>query len=110
MHHLYRSGPSRRKYQPMVNHATCTSPYESDATESKFEEEKQMHNVSQQCSLECSSEVESMTQIPSERSEHNLSDISEIASSRSTNGLAGRRSSVDETISMERTRRISRPR
>ncbi|XP_008207525.2 adhesion G protein-coupled receptor A3 isoform X1 [Nasonia vitripennis] len=101
---------SRRKYQPMMNHATCTSPYESDATESKIEEEKQMRNVSQQCSLECSSEMESMTQIASERSEHNLSDISEMALSRSTDGIAGRRSSVDETISMERDQRIARHR
>lgn len=95
----------------MINHATCTSPYESDATESKIEDQKQMRNVSQQCSLECSSEMESMTQIASERSEHNLSDISEIVvSTRSSNGISGRRSSVDETLSTERDKRIARHR
>lgn len=87
------------------------SPYESDTTESKVEEAKQMRNVSQQCSLECSSEMESMTQIASERSEHNLSDISEVAISRSTTGaLAGRRSSVDETASIDRNQRFTRHR
>lgn len=104
------AGASRRNYQQMVSHATCTSPYESDVTESKVDEVKQMRNVSQQCSFECSSEVESMTQIASERSEQNLSDISEVVTPRSTKGIAGRRSSVDETVSLERDKRIARHR
>ncbi|XP_058797797.1 adhesion G protein-coupled receptor A3 isoform X2 [Phymastichus coffea] len=102
------AGTNRRKYPPATtNHATCTSPYESDTTESKVEEMKQMRNVSQQCSLECSSGMESMTQIASERSEHNLSDISEVAISiRSTTGaLTIRRSSVEETASIDRNQR-----
>ena len=94
----------------MSNHTTCASPYESDTAESKVEEQKQMRNVLQQCSLECNSGIEPMTQIASERSEHNLSDISELGLSRSPTGIAGRRSSVDETISTERDQRIVRHR
>lgn len=111
---------ARRKYQPMASHhATFAgSPYESDTTESKQLEDDEdrlpVRNVSQQCSLECSSELEESTaqQMASERSEHNLSDISELALSRSTNddGLAGRRSSVDESSAIERDPRAVRHR
>ena len=97
----------------MTDTATCTSPYESDANESKIEEEsKQTCNASQQCSLECSSEIESTTrEAVSERSERDVSEISESTVSRSTTGsTTGRRSSVDETLSTERNQRISRHR
>lgn len=59
------------------------------------EEERYLRNVSQQCSLECSSEMES-AQMASERSEHNLSDIGEMVVARS-NAEIIRRYSVNET-------------
>ena len=80
----------------MVTHGTCTSPYESDTTDGRVDEKK-LRNVSQQCSLEYSSEMGSITQIPSEKSENNLSDISEIIASRSSVDVT-RRSSVDGSI------------
>lgn len=52
---------------------TSTSLNNSDG-ESKVETEKHLRNVSQQCSLEYSSEIES-TQLTSERSDHNLPEI-----------------------------------
>ncbi|XP_048511480.1 adhesion G protein-coupled receptor A3 isoform X1 [Athalia rosae] len=54
---------------------TNTSLNNSDG-ESKVEMEKHLRNVSQQCSLEYSSEIES-TQMTSERSDHNLPEIGE---------------------------------
>lgn len=54
---------------------TSTSLNTSDG-ESKTEVEKHLRNVSQQCSLEYSSEIES-TQMTSERSDHNLPEIGE---------------------------------
>ncbi|KAJ8686264.1 hypothetical protein QAD02_022058 [Eretmocerus hayati] len=101
-------GPNRQKYEPMASHATCTSLYDSDSNEVRVEEKKQMRTVSQQCSLECNSEQDSNVQVASERSEHDLSDISEMAMSRST--VAGRRSSADETLSVDRSQTMSRHR
>lgn len=58
--------------------ATCDTPYDSDC-KSKLEE-KIVRNVSQQCSLDCTSELESVTQIASEKSENNISEMSDGAS------------------------------
>ncbi|XP_034179883.2 remoulade isoform X1 [Osmia lignaria lignaria] len=44
----------------------------------KTDEEKYLQSVSQQCSLEYSSEIESITQMASEKSDHNLPEICEI--------------------------------
>ncbi|XP_015126373.1 adhesion G protein-coupled receptor A3 [Diachasma alloeum] len=52
------------------------SPNESDF-DSRAEEEKHLKNVSQQCSLEYSSELGSGTQVFSEKSDHDLSEIGE---------------------------------
>ncbi|XP_046488638.1 adhesion G protein-coupled receptor A3 isoform X1 [Neodiprion pinetum] len=54
---------------------TNTSLNNSDG-ESKVETEKHLRNVSQQCSLEYSSEIESI-QLTSEQSDHNLPEIGE---------------------------------
>nr|XP_033203538.1 adhesion G protein-coupled receptor A3 isoform X2 [Bombus vancouverensis nearcticus] len=43
----------------------------------KTDEEKHLQSVSQQCSLEYSSEIESITQMASEKSEHNLPEVYE---------------------------------
>ncbi|XP_033362107.1 adhesion G protein-coupled receptor A3 isoform X2 [Bombus vosnesenskii] len=43
----------------------------------KTDEEKHLQSVSQQCSLEYSSEIESITQMTSEKSEHNLPEVYE---------------------------------
>lgn len=51
---------------------------DSDA-EVKTDEEWHLRNVSQQCSLEYSSEMDTMTQMTSERSDHNLPEICESA-------------------------------
>ncbi|XP_031836656.2 remoulade isoform X3 [Nomia melanderi] len=59
------------KFQKTVSH-------DSDI-DIKSDEEKHLRNVSQQCSLEYSSEIESATQMTSERSDHNLPEIYEIA-------------------------------
>ncbi|XP_076245480.1 remoulade [Calliopsis andreniformis] len=53
-----------------------TTSHDSDI-ENKTDEEKLLRNVSQQCSLEYSSEIESTTQLTSEKSDHNLSEIDE---------------------------------
>ncbi|KAG5319021.1 AGRA3 protein, partial [Pseudoatta argentina] len=50
---------------------------DSDADVSKTDEEWHLRNVSQQCSLEYSSEMDTVTQMTSERSDHNLSEIYE---------------------------------
>ncbi|XP_043512130.1 adhesion G protein-coupled receptor A3 isoform X2 [Frieseomelitta varia] len=50
--------------------------HESDM-EIKTDEEKHLQSVSQQCSLEYSSEIESITQMTSEKSDHNLPEIYE---------------------------------
>ncbi|KAG7190385.1 hypothetical protein KM043_006493 [Ampulex compressa] len=55
-----------------------TALQESDA-DVKTDEERHLRNVSQQCSLEYSSEIESNTQMTSERSDQNLPDICETA-------------------------------
>ncbi|XP_078036263.1 remoulade isoform X2 [Augochlora pura] len=55
-----------------------TTSHESDV-DVKSDEEKHLRNVSQQCSLEYSSEIESATQMTSEKSDHNLPEIYEIA-------------------------------
>ncbi|KAF7997869.1 hypothetical protein HCN44_009267 [Aphidius gifuensis] len=52
------------------------SPIESDG-DTKTEEEKLLKNASQQCSLEYSSEIDSVTQITSEKSDNNLPEIDE---------------------------------
>ncbi|XP_020288378.1 adhesion G protein-coupled receptor A3 isoform X2 [Pseudomyrmex gracilis] len=51
---------------------------DSDADISKIDEERCLRNVSQQCSLEYSSEMD-VTQMTSERSDHNLPEICENA-------------------------------
>lgn len=51
---------------------------DSDA-EVKTDEEWHLRNVSQQCSLEYSSEMDTVTQMTSERSDHNLPEICESA-------------------------------
>ncbi|XP_012248324.1 adhesion G protein-coupled receptor A3 isoform X2 [Bombus impatiens] len=43
----------------------------------KTDEEKHLQSVSQQCSLEYSSEIESITQMTSEKSDHNLPEVYE---------------------------------
>ncbi|XP_043260839.1 adhesion G protein-coupled receptor A3 [Colletes gigas] len=53
-----------------------TTSHDSDI-DIKTDEEKYLRNVSQQCSLEYSSEVESTTQMTSEKSDHNLPEIYE---------------------------------
>ncbi|XP_076297775.1 remoulade [Lasioglossum baleicum] len=55
-----------------------TTSHDSDV-DTKSDEEKHLRNVSQQCSLEYSSEIESATQMTSEKSDHNLPEIYEIA-------------------------------
>ncbi|KAL6263919.1 hypothetical protein P5V15_004000 [Pogonomyrmex californicus] len=52
---------------------------DSDADVSKTDEEWHLRNVSQQCSLEYSSEMDTVTQMTSERSDHNLPEICENA-------------------------------
>lgn len=51
--------------------------HDSDADVSKTDEEWHLRNVSQQCSLEYSSEMDTVTQMTSERSDHNLPEICE---------------------------------
>ncbi|XP_024893349.1 adhesion G protein-coupled receptor A3 isoform X1 [Temnothorax curvispinosus] len=51
--------------------------HDSDADVSKTDEERHLRNVSQQCSLEYSSEMDTVTQMTSERSDHNLPEICE---------------------------------
>ncbi|XP_063993527.1 adhesion G protein-coupled receptor A3 [Diachasmimorpha longicaudata] len=58
------------------------SPNESDF-DTRTEEEKHIRNVSQQCSLEYSSELDSGTQILSEKSDHDLSEIGETPETQS---------------------------
>lgn len=59
-------------------HSKSVTVHESDA-DIKTDEEKYLKNVSQQCSLEYSSEIDSTTQMTSERSDPNLPDICETA-------------------------------
>ncbi|XP_012136170.2 remoulade isoform X1 [Megachile rotundata] len=54
-----------------------TALHDSDI-DVKTDEEKHLQSVSQQCSLEYSSEIESITQMASEKSDHNLPEIYEI--------------------------------
>lgn len=56
-----------------------TAHVDSDADVSKTDEEWHLRNVSQQCSLEYSSEMDTVTQMTSERSDHNLPEICENA-------------------------------
>ncbi|KAK0159144.1 hypothetical protein PV328_010066 [Microctonus aethiopoides] len=65
----------RRVAEVQTNSATM-SPIESDF-EVRTDEEKHLRNVSQQCSLEYSSELDSANQMISERSDHNLPEIGE---------------------------------
>ncbi|XP_011873777.1 PREDICTED: probable G-protein coupled receptor 125 isoform X2 [Vollenhovia emeryi] len=67
------SGAARETPQPRR-----TAP-DSDADVSKTDEEWHLRNVSQQCSLEYSSEMDTITQMTSERSDHNLPEICETA-------------------------------
>ncbi|XP_015431913.1 PREDICTED: adhesion G protein-coupled receptor A3 [Dufourea novaeangliae] len=67
-----------------------TNSHDSDA-DIKSDEEKHLRNVSQQCSLEYSSEVESTTQMISEKSDHNLSEIYETAETVRENKLVRER-------------------
>ncbi|XP_066586020.1 adhesion G protein-coupled receptor A3 [Prorops nasuta] len=65
-----------------VQTMTCTkfqlsNPISESETDAKTDEEKFLRNVSQQCSLEYSSGIESNTQLNSERSDHNLPEIGE---------------------------------
>lgn len=64
---------------------------DSDA-DVKTDEEWHLRNVSQQCSLEYSSEMDTVTQMTSERSDHNLPEICESAAE--TNAQEDRRSSM----------------
>ncbi|XP_043470332.1 adhesion G protein-coupled receptor A3 isoform X2 [Leptopilina heterotoma] len=75
----YRMSPSRDFQHLHQEHQSTvsTSPYESD-TGSKTEEKKQLRNASQQCSLECSSDMDSIVQMTSEKSEQNFSEIDDM--------------------------------
>ncbi|XP_011304096.1 probable G-protein coupled receptor 125 [Fopius arisanus] len=53
------------------------TPNESDV-DTRTEEEKRLRNVSQQCSLEYSSDLDLTIQMMSERSDHNLSEFGEM--------------------------------
>ncbi|XP_057333218.1 adhesion G protein-coupled receptor A3 [Microplitis mediator] len=66
--------PERRRIE-RIELAGGLSPPESDET--RTDEEKHLRNVSQQCSLEYSSEVELTAAMTSERSDHNLPEIGE---------------------------------
>lgn len=68
-----RNDPRRKQEQQPL---TSASPNESDQ-DSRTYEEKHLRNVSQQCSLEYSSGLESTTQMTSERSDHDLPEIGE---------------------------------
>ena len=96
---------SRRKQeqQPL----TSASPNESDQ-DSRTYEEKQLRNVSQQCSLEYSSGLESNTQMTSERSDHDLPEIGETPETP-VKGINDdlRCSSLDELNAVHDARRTS---
>ncbi|XP_043269261.1 adhesion G protein-coupled receptor A3 isoform X2 [Venturia canescens] len=76
--HAMLSSPSRHdsRRKPEQQPLTSASPNESDQ-DSRTYEEKILRNVSQQCSLEYSSGLESTTQMTSERSDHDLPEIGE---------------------------------
>ncbi|XP_024943552.1 adhesion G protein-coupled receptor A3 isoform X2 [Cephus cinctus] len=75
----------------------------------KAEEEKHLRNVSQQCSLEYSSEMES-TQMTSERSDHNLPEIGETPERTEENdrcSSANEMSDLDEQKSKRSFERLN---
>ncbi|XP_011694284.1 PREDICTED: probable G-protein coupled receptor 125 [Wasmannia auropunctata] len=87
MHSIKKINNSAQRDSPHVNvvmsGATRETPQsrraaqDSDADVSKTDEEWHLRNVSQQCSLEYSSEMDTVTQMTSERSDHNLPEICE---------------------------------
>ncbi|XP_014603213.1 PREDICTED: adhesion G protein-coupled receptor A3 isoform X1 [Polistes canadensis] len=68
--------PRRNSCQRLYSKSVTV--HESDP-EMKTDEERYLKSVSQQCSLEYSSEIDSTTQMTSERSDQNLPDICETA-------------------------------
>ncbi|XP_039304608.1 adhesion G protein-coupled receptor A3 isoform X2 [Solenopsis invicta] len=87
MHNIKKINNSMQQDSLHINIATSNTMREtpqprraaldSDADVSKTDEEWHLRNVSQQCSLEYSSEVDTVTQMTSERSDHNLPEICE---------------------------------
>ncbi|XP_076677728.1 remoulade isoform X4 [Andrena cerasifolii] len=73
-----------------------TTSHDSDV-EVKTDEEKHLRNVSQQCSLEYSSEIESTTQLTSEKSDHNLSEIDETVETVIKETVRERCQSINES-------------
>ncbi|XP_043685451.1 adhesion G protein-coupled receptor A3 isoform X2 [Vespula pensylvanica] len=73
-------------------YSKSVTTHESDA-DIKTDEEKYLKSVSQQCSLEYSSEIDSTTQMTSERSDQNLPDICETAEMLDT----GRYSKINDS-------------
>jgi hypothetical protein len=89
-------------YQSLMNYETCTSLYKSVANESKFAFDKQIQNASQQCS----SDIQSISQIMREQIKHNLFDINKSVLSRSTDALDCRTLNIYEKTSIKRCQSI----
>lgn len=83
---------------------------DSDADVPKTDEERHLRNVSQQCSLDYSSEMDTVTQLTSERSDHNLPEICEsVETTQEERGLARKRCpSVNEIEVIAEEERTSR--
>lgn len=81
--------------------------HDSDADISKTDEERYLRNVSQQCSLEYSSEIDTVTQMTSERSDHNLPEICENEETVQEERFSRRCPSVNE-IEIAQEERVSR--
>jgi len=84
MHNIKKINNSAQQDNPHVVMSNTTRgtqsrrpAQDSDADVSKTDEEWHLRNVSQQCSLEYSSEMDTVTQMTSERSDHNLPEICE---------------------------------
>ncbi|XP_036145260.1 adhesion G protein-coupled receptor A3 isoform X2 [Monomorium pharaonis] len=87
MHSIKKINNSAQESPHVVNVATSHTAretpqprriaHDSDPDVSKTDEEWHLRNVSQQCSLEYSSEMDTVTQMTSERSDHNLPEICE---------------------------------
>ncbi|XP_072742935.1 adhesion G protein-coupled receptor A3 [Anoplolepis gracilipes] len=73
------NGNARQDNSVMMDTLQSKRTADSDADVSKTDEEWHLRNVSQQCSLEYSSEMDTVTQMTSERSDHNLPEICESA-------------------------------
>ncbi|XP_070526117.1 adhesion G protein-coupled receptor A3 isoform X2 [Cardiocondyla obscurior] len=79
---------------------------DSDVDVSKTDEERHLRNVSQQCSLEYSSEMDTITQMTSERSDHNLPEICEnVEASQEEHFSRKRCPSVNEIAEEDRVSR-----